>query len=151
MISPGRYDIMADRWVACIRTFSFVGQDFTGAAFASHIRLAPDAAGAPLITLANAAANAEGLSLLGVFTSSIQAHINAGRLSEVPPGYEASDVVPLSQVVMRINETSMEGLPWPAERGSDATFAWDLHVTPTGLAKDKWIGGAFVCRAGATQ
>ena len=151
MIRPGVYDISADRWVACIRTFSFVGLDFTGATFLSHVRLKPDASGAPLVTLNVAGAGAEGLRLIGVYTSTIAAHIDAGRLSSVPPGYSLTDTVPLSQVGMRINEVTMEGLPFPGERGDDATFAWDIHITPSGGIKDKYLGGAFICRAGATQ
>lgn len=151
MISPGRYDLSADRWVACIRTFSFVDRDFTGATFLTHVRLKPDATGSPLVTLNNAASTAEGWSLVGVYTSTIAAHIAAGRLSEVPPGYALTDTVPLSQVRMRINETTMEGLPYPGERGEDATLSWDFHITPTGGLKDKYIGGDFIVRAGATQ
>jgi hypothetical protein len=151
MISPGRYDILADRWVACIRTFTFVGKDFTGATYLSHIRLTKDASGAPLVTLADAAAGAEGLRLIGVFTSTVANHIAAGRLDVVPPGYELTDTVTLSQVGFRVNETSMEGLPFPAERGNDNTLQWDLHITPTGGIKDKYLGGDFVVRAGATQ
>lgn len=151
MIRPGRYDISADRWVACIRTFSFVGLDFTGAVFLAHVRLKPDVTGTPLVNLANAAANAEGLNLLGVFTGTIAAHIAAGRLSEVPPGYSATDTATISQVQMRINETTMEGLPYPGERGDDATLAWDIHITPTGGIKDKYLGGDFIVRAGVTQ
>jgi hypothetical protein len=151
MISPGRYDLSADRWVACIRVFSFVALDFTGATFLSDVRLKPDASGAPLIHLVNAAANAEGLALLGAYTSTVQAHIDAGRLSEVPPGYALGDTVTVSQVQLRINETSMEALPYPGERGEDATLYWDLHVTPTGGTKDKYLGGLFICRAGVTQ
>jgi hypothetical protein len=151
MIRPGRYDITADRWVACIRTFSFVGLDFTGATFAAHVRLKPDVGGAPLVNLANAASNAEGLHLIGVYTSTIAAHIDAGRLSEVPPGHSLTDTVPLSQVGMRVNEVTMEGLPFPGERGDNATLAWDIHITPTGGIKDKYLGGDFVVVAGATQ
>jgi hypothetical protein len=151
MISPGRYDIRADRWVACIRTFTFVGKDFTGASYLSHIRLTKDDSGAPLVTLADAAAGAEGLHLIGVFTATVQAHIDAGRLDVVPPGYTLTDTVTLSQVSFRVNETSMETLPFPGERGNDATLQWDLHITPSGGIKDKYVGGDFVVRAGATQ
>jgi len=151
MISPGRYDISADRWVACLRTFSFVGLDLTGATFLSQVRQKPDLGGAPLVALTDAAAGAEGLRLIGVYTSTIAAHIAAGRLDVVPPGYKASDTVVLSQVGMRINETTMEGLPYPGERGDDATLAWDLHITPTGGLKDKFLGGDFIVRAGVTQ
>jgi len=151
MLSPGRYNIEADRWVACIRTFSFVGQDFTGATFFSQVRLEADAPGSPLVNLTNAAAGAEGLRLIGAYTSTIADHIAAGRLTEVPPGYKLTDTVIISQVGMRINETSMEGLPFPGERGENATLAWDLQITPSGGIKDKYLGGDFIVRAGATQ
>ena len=151
MISPGRYDISADRWVACIRTFAFVALDFTGATFLSQVRLKPDLGGTPLVSLANAAANAEGLHLIDAITSTIAAHILAGRLSEVPPGYALTDVVVVSRVGMRINETTMEALPYPGERGDDAYLAWDIHITPTGGTKDKYLGGDFIVRAGVTQ
>ena len=151
MISPGRYDIQADRWVACIRRFSFVGLDFTGATLASHIRLTPDAVGTPLVTLANAAANAEGLNILAVTTDTVAAHIAAGRIDDVPPGYATTDTVTISELQLRVNETSMEGLPFPGERGENATLAWDIHITPSGGIKDKYLGGDFIVRAGATQ
>jgi hypothetical protein len=151
MIRPGRYDISADRWVACIRTFSFVGLDFTGATYLAQVRQKPDLGGVPLVALVDAAANAEGLHLIGVWTQTIAQHIDAGRLHEVPPGYKLTDTVVLSSVGMRINETTMEGLPYPGERGNDATLAWDLHITPTGGLKDKFLGGDFIVRAGVTQ
>jgi len=59
--------------------------------------------------------------------------------------------VELSLVRLRINETTMEALPLPGERGNDLEYAWDLHVTPSGGIKDKYLGGKFTIRAGVTQ
>jgi len=152
MIYSGRYDLAADRWVACVRTLSFVGKDLTGATFASHVRLTKDATGAPLVTLGNAAsAAAEGLRVINVATATIAQHIANGWLTVPPPGYELTDTVTITQVGLRINETTMEGLPFPAERGQDATLQWDLHITPTGKDKDKYLGGDFIVKAGATE
>jgi hypothetical protein len=152
MIQPGRYDIFADRWVACVRTFSFVGFDFTGSTFASHIRLTPDATGAALVTLGNAAsASAEGIRVIAVATATVAQHIANGWLTVPPPHYVLTDTVTITQIGMRINETTVEGLPFPAERGNDNWLAWDLHITPVGKDKDKYLGGDFVVRAGATQ
>jgi len=151
MISPGRYDINADRWVACVRTFTFVGKDFTGATFNSEIRLTKDATGAALVTLTNAAAGAQGLRVVAVYTDTVANHIANGHLNEVPPGYKLTDTVTLTEVALRVNEVTMESLPFPGERGNDATLQWDLHITPTGGLKDKYLGGDFVVRAGATQ
>lgn len=160
MITPGRYDIGADRWVACIRTFAFVGLDFTGATFSAQVRLTPDATGSPLVSLATVGGiSTEGVSLLYGGTATITAHIAAGRLHAIPSGtnpltglpYAAGDTVALSQVGFRINETTMEGLPFPGERGDDAVLAWDMHITPSGGIKDKYMGGIFTVRAGVTQ
>lgn len=159
MIEPGRYDISADRWVACIRVFTFVGFDFTAGVFKAQVRLKPDLTGTPLVDLANAASNAEGLSLLYGGTDTIANHITAGRLAEVPDAtnpatgnpYLPTDMVALSQLQLRINETTMEGLPAAAEVGDNSELAWDLHITPNGGIKDKWLGGDFTVRAGVTQ
>lgn len=152
MDQPGRYDLAADRWVACVRSFSFVGVDFTAATFAAQVRLTGDATGSPLIDLLTVAnGNSQGLWLAYAGTDTIANHIAAGRLDDVPGGYGSGDSVALSVVGLRINETTMEGLPFPAERGDDAAFAWDLHVTASGALKDKWLGGTFTVRAGATQ
>ena len=152
MIQPGRYDIGADRWVACIRTFSFVGLDFTGATFASHVRLVPDDTGSPLVTLGTVGSGAsEGIWIAYAGSATITAHIAAGRLAEVPAGHVTGDTIALSQIGLRINETTMEGLPFPAERGDDAVLYWDMHITPSGGIKDKYIGGLLTVRAGATE
>lgn len=160
MIQWPRRDILADRWVACRRTFTFVGLDFTDAVFAAHIRTLPDAGGSPLVNLATVvSSSAEGLRLIYGGTDTIASHIAAGRLSEVPPGtnqatdaaWQESDIVALSQIGMRVNETTMEGLPFPDDTGDDMPLAWDLHVTPSGGVKDKYMGGSFSVVAGATQ
>lgn len=157
MLQPGRYDIAADRWVACILSFSFIGVDFTDAVFAAQVRQVPDGTGSPLVNLATVTTSAaEGVRLVYAGTDTITNHIAAGRLDEAPDGYSVGDSVLLSVVGIRINETTMEGLPFPGsgtsgERGEDAVLAWDMHITPEGGIKDKWMGGTFTVRAGVTQ
>ena len=152
MITPARIDIRADRWVACIRQIPFVNADFTGATFASQVRLYGDASGSPLVDLLTVTlSTAEGVRLVYSGSDTVANHIAAGRLSEVPAGYATTDSVALSVVGIRVNETTMEGLPFPQERGTTAEFVWDLHITPTGGIKDKYAGGAFTVEAGATQ
>lgn len=152
MDQPARYDIGADRWVACIRSFAFLNFDFTGATFVGQVRLTPDATGSPLVDLATVTlSTAEGIRLIYAGTDTVAAHIAAGRLTAVPSGYASGDNLLLSQLGLRINETTMEGLPFPAERGDDAVLAWDMHITPSGGTKDKYIGGVFTVRAGVTQ
>lgn len=152
MIQPALIDLSADRWVACIRTLAFVGFNFTGGTFAAEVRLTPDATGSALVSLTTqTSAAVEGVRLIYGGTDTIANHIAAGRLSEVPSGYTSASSVALSQLGIRINETTMEGLPFPAERGDDNTLYWDLHITPSGGIKDKYAGGAFIVRAGVTQ
>lgn len=152
MIQPARIDIAADRWVACIRTISFVALDFTGATFVAQVRMTPDLAGTPLISLATVGGTGiEGIHLLYAGLATVSAHIGAGRLEVAPSGYELTDNIFLSQLWFRINETSMEALPLPAEVGDDLELAWDMHITPLGGIKDKYAGGQFVVRAGVTQ
>lgn len=155
MITTGRYDIGADRWVACIRAFAFAGVDFTGATFAAQVRLLPDAGGSPLVNLATVGSGAsEGLYLAYAGTATVATHIAAGRLTEAQAdaaGYASGDSLLLSSVGLRINETTMEGLPFPAEVGDDALLYWDMHITPSGGIKDKYLGGTFTVRSGVTQ
>lgn len=152
METPARIDINADRWVACIRELAFVGFDFTGATFIGQVRTIADAPGTPLVDLATVGTStAEGIRLIYGGTDTVANHITAGRLTEAPTGYALTDSVALSSVGIRINETTMEGLPEPDDTGDSITFAWDMHITPAGGVKDKYCGGSFVVRAGVTQ
>lgn len=154
---PAVVDILADRWVACIRYLSFIEIDFTGADFATHVRQVADAGGSPLVTLATTTnSSAEGIKLFYAGTDTIANHITAGRLDEVPDDYTSASSVALSWVRIRINETTMEALPFPdqigqGDRGDSVNLAWDMHITPSGGTKDKYVGGAFTVRAGATE
>lgn len=126
--------------------------DLTDAEFAMQVREVPDVPGTPLVDLATVTtAAAEGVRTIEVATDTIANHILAGRLLGVPSGYDAANSVTLSVVGIRINETTMEGLPFPDERGDNAVLAWDLHITPSGGTKQKYAGGTFTVRAGATQ
>lgn len=130
MITPGRLDLSVQRWTPFVYQIDFEGLDFTGATMAMQVRLYRDAAGAPLISLGNAASNAEGLSL-SVATV-------AGA--------------PVSTVQIRINETTAESLLLNAGKpGEDVRLVYDLHITGGGFPKTRWIEGALTIRAGATQ
>lgn len=143
MQQPAKFDILADRWVACVRTLSFVDFDFTSATFASHVRLHPDASGSALATAT--------VTLVYAGSATVSAHIAAGRLPGVPQGMELTDTVTVSQVRITIAEATMEAMPYPAELGDDTTLAWDLHITPSGGTKDVYAAGKFIVRGGVTQ
>lgn len=160
MEQPARIDIHADRWVACVREIAFVGFDFTGATFTAQVRAQKDSTGTPLVNLGTVTtSSAEGVRLIYGGTDTITNHIAANRLDSVPSGvnaitgqpYQTSDSIPLSSIGIRINETTMEGLPEPDDLGDDLTLVWDMHITPTSGLKEKYCGGLFLVRAGVTQ
>lgn len=130
MITPGRLDLTVQRWTPFAYPIDFKGIDFTGATMAMQARLYRDAPGSPLIALVNAASNAEGLSV----------------------SVATADGVPTSTVQIRINETTAEALLLNAGKpGDDITLVYDLHITGGGFPKSRWIEGALIIRAGATQ
>ncbi len=130
MITPGRLDLTVQRWTPFVYQIDFPGYDFSAATFAMHVRLYRDAPGAPQIALANAAANAEGISCT-VTTE-------AG--------------VPTSHVQIRINETTAEAVLLNAGKpGDDIRLVQDFHVTGGGLQKTRIFEGSLTIRAGATQ
>lgn len=130
MITPGKLDLTVQRWTPFVYQIDFEGLDFTGATMAMQVRLYRDAPGAPLISLANAASNAEGLSVAVTIVSGVTT----------------------STVQIRINETTAETLLLNAGKpGDDITLVYDLHITGGGLPKSRWLEGSLIIRAGATQ
>lgn len=146
----------ADRWSAFDGELSCVGFDFTGATFAMQVRVTEDAGGDPLIDLGTTGTSTdEGVYLAYAGIDTIANHIAAGRLDEVPEGYESTDSEYLSSVTIHIDETTMESLFFPeevsdGERGDDLNLAWGLHVT-TGGVKKRRASGLFVVAAGAME
>lgn len=129
MITPGRLDLTVQRWTPFVYQIDFEGLDFTDATMAMQVRLYRDAPGSPLISLTNAISTAEGLSV----------------------SVETLDVV-VSTVQIRINETTAEALLLNAGKpGEDVTLVYDLHITGGGLPKSRYVEGALIIHAGATQ
>lgn len=130
MIMPGRLDLVAQRWTPFAYTIEVPGYDFADATMALHARLYRDAPGAPQIALANAAANAEGLSVT----------------------VDRTGPLPISTVQIRINEATLEATLLNAGKaGEDVVLKQDLHITGGGLPKTRWSEGDLIIRAGATQ
>lgn len=134
MITPAQVPLVAQRWTPFVDVTAIEGFDFTAATFAMHIRLYRDAPGDPLVALANAASNAEGVSV---------------SVATVP--IDGVDTL-VSSVQIRIDETTLEALLLNAAGpGEDVILVYDLHITSTGLGKVRWMEGSFTVRAGATQ
>ncbi|MHA0330276.1 hypothetical protein [Sphingomonas melonis] len=104
--------IAADRAGPCVRTIFFEGLDLTGVTLALEMRLNPETPGDAAVSLGMGnAANAEGLRLVGVTTA---------------------NGVPTSQIVMRVNETTMKDaakVPYTGELGSASPLYYDLIGT----------------------
>lgn len=129
-MQPGTLPLRAQRWTPFVYTIDFIGQDFTGAAFAMEVRLRPDAPGSALITLAGASAPSQGISVT----------------------VATVDGVPTSSVEIRIDETTLEGvLPNAGKAGADVVLAWDIHITFGGGLKTRWLQGSFTIEPGVTQ
>lgn len=159
METPATVNLGGDRFVPFIRTLAFLGYDFTGATFAAQVRTRKDGGTLKADLGTVVTASAEGVRLIYGGTALISAHIAAGRLTSVPDAtnpatgvaYVAADSVTLSQLGIRINETTMEAMPYGDDRGEDEVLYWDLHITPSGGTKDKYAGGTFTVRAGVTE
>ena len=128
MITAGQLSVLVNRWQPNKIEIDFVGYDFTGETFKSEVRAYRDAPDPALITLANAASPGEGISVTVVTT----------------------DGVPTSTVQIRINETTVEGLPFTNPKGTDLELVWDL-VIGAGSAKTRWLEGPFIVHGGSTQ
>lgn len=128
MISPGVYPWTVFRWQPAKLQIDFVGQDFTSAAFKAEVRAFLDAPDPAMISLANAASPGEGISV----------------------SVATVDGLPTSTVEIRINETTIEGLPFTNPRGTDFEAVWDL-VIGSGSAKARWLEGKFIVHGGSTQ
>src|SRR4051812_9352650 len=122
-------DLYADRHATYFDTFSWIGSDFTSGVFKMQARLKKDTTGTPLINLTSVTTFVEGIALLYAGTDTIANHIAAGRMTEVPTGYTSSSSVLLSQIRVVISDTTLQSMPFPAERGDDLELAYDLVIT----------------------
>lgn len=131
---PGVVDWRVKRWVPFVETIGIEGIDLSGATMLMQVRAYRDEPGTAKISLVNAAANAEGLSVTVATVSGL----------------------PTSTIQIRINETTIETLlPFPAsgvQPGAEVPLVWDLLISKTGsVEKSRWFEGAFNIIPGATQ
>lgn len=132
MFATGPRDYLANRWEPFVRTIAFEGYDFTGASFIAQVRAVKDSGGTALVDLATVGSVAtEGITLVSV---------------------TMDGSVPTTNISIRINEATMEGLPEPnPPDGSDVILYWDMQITPSGGTKFRALEGAFTVHAGVTH
>jgi hypothetical protein len=130
MNRPGNLPLAGDRQTPFVATLTFRGIDLTGAVMKAQVRDRKDGGTVRADLATVATANTEGLRLL-----------SAGTV----------DGVLTSVVYVRINEATMEAMPLGAPAGADLALWWDMHITPSGGVKQKYLFGTFTVRAGVTQ
>lgn len=129
MMLAGQLKVVVNRWQPNKVVVDFVGYDFTGATFKSQVRAYRDAPDPALITLENATAGSQGVSVAVVTT----------------------DGIPTSTVTLQYDEATIEGLPFTNPKGTDLELAWDLTIDPTSGDKLRWLEGPFIVHGGSTQ
>lgn len=129
MITPGHHDLLLLRWQPFKYTIDFVGYNFTGATFLAEFRTFRDAPNPALISLSNATSPSQGISVSVATVGGI----------------------PTSTVEIRIDETTIEGLPFTNPRGAGFGLVWDLVIIGGGLPKSRWIEGNALVHGGSTQ
>lgn len=156
MFGTGTLALAANRWTPFVHTIAFLGYDLTGADFAMQIRDYRDG-GAERADLATVGGvGIEGITLVYAGTATVAVHIAAGRLEAIPDGYAEDDDLTLTLLSIRLNEPTVEGMPFAGvdgegEVGEDLDLYWDLLITPAGGVKFRALEGVFTIKAGVTQ
>lgn len=120
-----------------------LGLDWSAATFAMQVRVAQGDAGTPLASLANAAANYEGLS----------ATYDPGYVYPAtgPAVALRGTVVGATTIRPQINQATLEAIPLAADDPAAALTLWyDLHVTPVNMPKRQFTYGIFTLNPGVT-
>jgi len=152
MMRPGTRNLAGDRWTALEDTIRFIGLNLTGATLEAHVRSLPDTPGTPLVDLDTVTTpGTQGLRIVYAGVDTVANHIAAGRISDVPRGYASTDMVAVSIVYLRINETTMEAMPAANALGEDVELHWDMLITPSGGLKKRYLRGTFTVEGGVTQ
>lgn len=131
MIRPAVLPLAGGRWEPFIYSIEIEDLVLTGGTLLMQVRATPDTTGTPLVDLTGAAPGSQGLSF----------SVSGGN----------------STIVIRINETTMEGLLFPGsgvegERGDDVVLSYDLQVTLPGThEKVRYFKGPFKVEAGVTH
>jgi hypothetical protein len=153
MDTPAALNWAADRNVVFKRTIALPNYDFTGGSFRMQVRDRRDggATRADLSTVTSG--SAEGVRLIYAGTATVAAHIAAARLTQAQAdqlGLASGTSLLLSQLGIRINETTMQAMPLGTEVGDDKVLVHDLLLTPSGGDEDVYARGDFTVRAGVT-
>lgn len=132
-----RLDIPAYKRVPFDDDVPIIGENLTGATFAMHIRSHPGDTGTPLVSLANAAAPSQGVSV--TYNAAYQYQDGAELIT-----------APASLIRICIDEVTLEALSLGTPYDEPVDLHYDLHTTPSGGAKRVQFGGNFILKPGVT-
>jgi len=132
--------LVANRWATFVYVIAFQGLNLTGIGMDAAIRVVRDGTGVPLISLAGAPdATSQGIFLLSEGNEDVDFGERIGVLT-----------VPVSYVQLWIDDTTLNALPFPAERGEDLDLFWDLRIFTSATDKYRAVEGTFTVHAGVT-
>lgn len=136
-------DLEADKRVPFVdedgATWVFVGEDWSGATFAMHIRNNPGDTGTPIISLATVAPGSQGISCT----------LNPAYVY-FDPWLKEDVTAAASLVLCQINEATLEALSLGTPYEKPLILNYDLHVTPVGGMKRVAVQGRFILNPGVT-
>ena len=127
--------IYAFKRVPFLDSVAILGPDYTGAAFAMHIRNNNGDTGTPLVSLAGATAGTQGISVT----------YDAAYIYN-----EAGNTAPASLILIQIDEATLEALTLNNPANEPMVLYYDLHVTPSGGVKRVELLGTFTIYPGVT-
>jgi hypothetical protein len=128
-MTPGTFNLRADRGKQLLRQFTVTGLDLTSATFRAAVRAYPDAPGDPIIALPLVTNTDNGMKFVSV---------------------ETVGGVPVSLIQMQISAATMALASYPAGKagtpGDPVVFwlgNWDLNITPSSGIEEVYLRGAF--------
>lgn len=137
MAAPPQIDIVAPKRVPFDDTIARMWEDYSGATPLMEIRSEPGVSGDPVVSLGLSSAGSQGL-------------IVTYDADFPDPDDPESGTAGASLVRIIINETTLEGLEYGADREDRVVLYYDIHLTPTSGKKFVFCAGRFIVDPGVT-
>ena len=129
------FPLSAFKRVPFLTEIAILGPDYTGADFAMHVRNFEGDTWSPLISLADATAGTQGVSVT----------YDAALIYD-----DAGSEAPASFIAIQIDEATLEALALNNPTSGPLELSYDLHITPIGGVKFVAAYGKFTIYPGVT-
>ena len=119
-----------------------MGLNWSASTLSLQVRPTPGDTSTPLVSLANAAAGSEGISVT----------YDAGYIYPANGPHTAliGTVVGATTIRPQINQATLEAIPLPSDPTQPLGLSYDIHITPPGLPKMQLAYGSFTLFPGVT-